>query len=100
MKYILFILSVLLLTNSYGQGINSGDQYDKARQIINDLDSIVAPNGIQENYEAKIGGIKQWVYVRGQNKNNPIILFVHGGPAAPMSPVMWMFQRPFEEYFR
>lgn len=99
MKYILFILSVLLLTNSYGQGINSGDQYDKARQIINDLDSIVAPDGIQENYEAKIGGIKQWVYVRGQNKNNPIILFVHGGPASPMSPVMWMFQRPFEEYF-
>ena len=99
MKYLSVILLVLFLTNSYGQGIDPGDQYYKAKQIINDLDSIVAPNGIQENYEASIGGIKQWVYVRGQNKTNPIILFIHGGPASPMSPVMWMFQRPLEEYF-
>lgn len=75
------------------------DDYAKARKIIADLDTIVAPNGVQESYAAPIGGIKQWVYVRGQDKVNPIILFVHGGPASPMAPVSWMFQRPIEEYF-
>jgi pimeloyl-ACP methyl ester carboxylesterase len=69
------------------------------RRIISDLGRIVNPNGIQENYEVKIGGINQSVYVRGQNRDNPVILFIHGGPASPMSPVMWMFQRPIEEYY-
>ncbi|HJT73312.1 MAG TPA: alpha/beta hydrolase [Chitinophaga sp.] len=72
---------------------------DKGRNVITDLGRIVNPKGIQETYQATIGGIPQWIYVRGQNRNNPVILFVHGGPASPMSPVMWMFQRPIEEYF-
>ncbi|MEA3041155.1 MAG: hypothetical protein QOC65_644 [Sphingomonadales bacterium] len=33
-----------------------------------------------------IGGIDQWVTVRGSACGNPILLFVHGGPGNPMSP--------------
>jgi hypothetical protein len=61
----------------FGQNNQQANEYTKAREIIKDLDSIVSPNGIQERYKADIGGIKQWVYVRGQNKEKPIILFVH-----------------------
>jgi pimeloyl-ACP methyl ester carboxylesterase len=70
-----------------------------AREIIADLTRIVAPNGVQESYQVRIGGIDQWIYVRGQDKANPIILFIHGGPASPQSPTTWQFQRPIEEYF-
>jgi pimeloyl-ACP methyl ester carboxylesterase len=70
-----------------------------AKQIIGDLGKIVNPNGIQETYKTKLGGINQWVYTRGQDRKNPIILFIHGGPASPISPCMWMYQRPIEEYF-
>ncbi len=70
-----------------------------ARQIISDLGKIVNPGGIQETFKTMIGGVEQWVYTRGQDRKNPIILFLHGGPASPMSPVMWMYQRPIEEYF-
>jgi len=73
--------------------------YAKAREIIQDLGDIVAPSGIQESYTAKIGGIEQWLNVRGQDRANPIILFVHGGPASPLLPTIWQFQRPIEEYF-
>jgi len=73
--------------------------YEKARAAIQDLDRIVAPSGIQESYKTKIGGIDQWINVRGQDKANPIILFIHGGPASPLIPTMWQFQRPLEEYF-
>ncbi|HEV8332381.1 MAG TPA: alpha/beta hydrolase [Steroidobacteraceae bacterium] len=73
--------------------------YQQARVAIQDLGRIVAPSGIQESYKAKIGGIEQWLSVRGQDKANPIILFIHGGPASPLIPTMWQFQRPLEEYF-
>ncbi len=33
----------------------------------------------------QIGGISQWVTIRGDNRANPGILFVHGGPGNPMS---------------
>ena len=33
----------------------------------------------------QIGGISQWVTLRGDNRANPAILFVHGGPGNPMS---------------
>lgn len=70
-----------------------------AKKTITDLNRIVSPEGIQETFKERIGGIDQWVYVRGQDKSNPIILFLHGGPASPASPTTWMYQRPMEEYF-
>ncbi|TCC46784.1 alpha/beta hydrolase [Kribbella capetownensis] len=72
---------------------------EEAREVIEDLHRIVAPDGIQEAYQLSAGGIDHWVYARGQDRSNPVILFVHGGPASPLSPVTWQFQRPIEEYF-
>lgn len=73
--------------------------YQESREIIRDLQHIVAPSGVQESYKTRIGGIEQWINVRGQDRDNPMILFVHGGPASPSMPTMWQFQRPLEEYF-
>ena len=55
--------------------------------------------GVQEYYAVEIGGIRQWINVRGQDRDNPMVLFVHGGPASPVIPTLWQFQRPLEEYF-
>jgi hypothetical protein len=95
----LFILNFFYSFILFAQNNSVADDYGSARSVIKDLDLIVSPNGIQENYEVNIGGLKQWAYVRGQNRDNPLILFVHGGPASPMAPIMWMYQRPLEEYF-
>ena len=73
--------------------------YEKCRTIIQDLGRIAAPTGIQESYKIAIGGLDQWLNVRGQERANPITLFIHGGPAAPLTPSIWQFQRPLEEYF-
>ena len=70
-----------------------------SRDIIRDLGRIVSPEGIQDTYKTQIGGIEQWINVRGQDRANPLLLFVHGGPAAPAMPSAWQFQRPIEEYF-
>ncbi|NIK57047.1 alpha/beta fold hydrolase [Kribbella shirazensis] len=75
------------------------ESYDEARAVIADLQRIVTPNGVQENFQLRAGGVDHWVYARGQDRSNPVIFFVHGGPASPLAPTAWQFQRPIEEYF-
>jgi pimeloyl-ACP methyl ester carboxylesterase len=41
--------------------------------------------GIDEKGYVSIGGIPQWVTIKGRNRANPVVLFVHGGPGNPMS---------------
>jgi pimeloyl-ACP methyl ester carboxylesterase len=43
--------------------------------------AIHTPNGIDEAMFVPIGGIQQWITIRGQNRDNPVVLFLHGGPA-------------------
>ena len=92
----------MLATNAAAQDANLQAQaraYREARAAIADLEKIAAPGGLQDSYKTRIGGIDQWISVRGQDRDNPMILFIHGGPAAPVTPTMWQFQRPIEEYF-
>jgi pimeloyl-ACP methyl ester carboxylesterase len=70
-----------------------------ARAIIADARRIMAPRGIEENYAVEIGGIKQWISVRGRDRRNPILLFIHGGPATTEMPVSWLYQSPWEDFF-
>ena len=47
----------------------------------------------------KIGDVEQCVLIRGHNTNNPILLFLHGGPGMPMMYLSHEFQRPLEKDF-
>ncbi|KRD39411.1 alpha/beta hydrolase [Lysobacter sp. Root916] len=101
MKTLSLLLALSLLLSPVAQAAECKDtsKYADARLVIQDLGRILNPDGVQEAYAVKAGGIEQWVNVRGQDKANPMILFVHGGPASPLIPGMWQFQRPLEEYF-
>src|SRR3546814_15505222 len=46
-----------------------------------------------------LGGARQVVNVRGSDRDNPILIFVHGGPGAVEMPFAWAFQRPWEDAF-
>lgn len=43
---------------------------------------ITTPNGIDESSYVRIGGIDQWISIRGEDLANPVILEIHGGPGA------------------
>jgi pimeloyl-ACP methyl ester carboxylesterase len=60
--------------------------------------AIHTPNGVEEAAFLRIGGIDQWVQIRGENRDNPVILFVHGGPGNSETPLSSLF-RPWEKYF-
>jgi proline iminopeptidase len=83
------VLLVLALIGAATQSEASDDTYAPGRKIIADIDRIVVPNGVQETFEVKLGGARQVVNVRGSDRANPILLFVHGGPGAVEMPVAW-----------
>lgn len=41
--------------------------------------------GIQEDYFVNIGGIEQWIGIRGEDEANPVLLLIHGGPGSSCS---------------
>ena len=69
-----------------------------APAIIRTRHKIKAP-GIDRMEMVEIGGIKQALYIRGQNADNPIILWVHGGPGNSMMPLLHLYQYAWENDF-
>ncbi len=61
--------------------------------------AIHTPDGINILESVRIGGINQWIEVRGESLKNPILLFIHGGPGSAFMPVARGFQDPWEKYF-
>jgi pimeloyl-ACP methyl ester carboxylesterase len=66
--------------------------------------SALAPNAsatlqpINEEGFVRIGGIDQWVAIRGRDRSRPAILFLHGGPCDAQSPHLSLFA-PWEERY-
>jgi len=52
----------------------------EATAIIADARKIVTPNGVERLEKVRIGGIDQWVSIRGSDRRNPVLLYMHGGP--------------------
>src|SRR5690606_16497830 len=75
------------------------DDAARARAAVAGLMRIPGPDGGQETWRQRINGVDHWISIRGQDRANPVVLFVHGGPASPTIPSLWQFQRPLEEYF-
>ena len=45
-----------------------------------------AGQAVREEDFVPLGGIEQWVTVKGSDCANPVVLFLHGGPGNPLSP--------------
>jgi proline iminopeptidase len=60
---------------------------------------VIGEQGVDELFETRIGGIDQWLHVRGMDERNPLLLYLHGGPGTPMMPFSPMFQNEIEKDF-
>ena len=47
---------------------------------------ISSTDGINSIEKVRLGGLEQWIQIRGRDKSKPILLFLHGGPGFPQMP--------------
>ena len=49
--------------------------------------------------EIKPGGVRQWIHIKGENIENPILLFLHGGPGFTHMPFSHYDSKELEKHF-
>ena len=70
-----------------------------AALLLASCGSFSAPGGrIEVAGFLRIGGIDQWVTIRGEQASNPLLLLVHGGPGDVQSPLVATYA-PYEKDF-
>ena len=92
-RAILALVGGLVLLMACGLGWRAVRRHRVANAL-----AIPAGQGIDERGFVRIGGIHQWIVIRGQNRDNPAILMLHGGPGAASSAFQQLFL-PWERDF-
>ena len=94
-------LAALLLAVGVGEPVQAAGPGNRAEAIaiIADMRRVVTDMGVERLETVRIGGIDQWVSIRGHDRRNPVLLMLHGGPGWVSMPTSWYFQRGWEEYF-
>ena len=70
---------------------------ERQRRVAKAL-TIDTSNGIVDERFIRIGGIDQWIQIRGEDRHNPVLLVLHGGPGWP-NATFTLPLRSWEKYF-
>ncbi len=87
-------LLALFLIAIFYIDLTSGDT-----EPIKDADSNIRPGSIAELEKVKLGGMEQWILMRGEDKDNPALIWLHGGPGSTQMPLAHHLDNELEEEF-
>jgi len=85
--FLLFLVAVLYL------GINPTTETFKdeaGREIA---------ESIAELQKINLGDLDQWISIRGRDRANPVLLWLHGGPGSAQMPLAHKYDERIEEEF-
>ena len=69
------------------------------RYIGRKINSKVADGGINKSLYVDIGRTKQWINIYGESLENPVLLYLHGGPGSATSELDYAFTRKWTDIF-
>jgi pimeloyl-ACP methyl ester carboxylesterase len=93
-RTLLAVLVLILALTASGLAYRAYRHHELAKATVIDLVS-----GIDEAFFTKIGGIDQWISIRGQQRDNPVLLLLHGGPGFALSPMPRNFLFRWTQHF-
>ena len=94
---ILLSITGVLLTGLLALALNSPGKLEP----LKDIEGKEIAGSLSEKSFSEIGGIKQGFFIRSENPENPVILFLHGGPGSPEFAMFSPFETSerLEKYF-
>jgi pimeloyl-ACP methyl ester carboxylesterase len=84
------ILAIMIMLLIYSPGSPGPYQDSNGSEIS---------GSISEKTFFKIGGVRQGMFIRGKDVNNPVLLYIHGGPAFPNYFLIDKFKPGLEDLF-
>lgn len=95
MIYILLtFVGILISLLIYLAIVSPGKSY-----AFKDENGEILAGSISEKIFIPIGGVKQGMFIRSKNIDNPVLLFIHGGPGFPNYFLFEKFNPELENYF-
>jgi pimeloyl-ACP methyl ester carboxylesterase len=89
--FALVVIAIVLILAALGY--RAWRQHENAQTL-----AVTSPNGIDEHAFVRINGINQYITIRGEDRRNPVLLMLAGGPGNTLVPLAAVF-RPWEKYF-
>lgn len=77
------VIIVILTAHTIGKAINSR----------------VPDGGINQSMYVEINGTKQWINLYGEDIDNPVLLYLHGGPGSATSDIDYAFTRKWADVY-
>ena len=94
-KQVTFLLLVITLLG----GLIAGSQVMAHTPAIRGADGKPPANSIATLEKVNLGGVDQWLIIRGEDVNKPVLLFLSGGPGASEAARVLRFNRELEKHF-
>ena len=69
------------------------------RYIGKIINNRIPKGGINESMYVEINGTKQWINIYGEDINNPVLLYLHGGPGSSTSAYDYAFTRKWADVY-
>ncbi len=66
---------------------------------IRDESGHIIPESIAVLEKVELGGMEQWILIRGKDKNNPVLIWLHGGPGSTQMPLAHHLDHELEKEF-
>ncbi len=98
LKFFLWVLVGLLVLAAAAWGALWVMSPGKAQPIV-DTAGVEVPGSISTIETVMLGGVEQYLIIRGHDASAPVMLFLHGGPGSPEYPMLRQTNLGLEEDF-